>query len=122
MILRTRNTIAGAVCRAILRAEADPGYRSAEGTAYKCALAERGCNPLQLCEDAHRDYLMMLRLGRSGKGRAITTRLIDDEAATERRDWVLDNPLAPPTTVELESAGQLRLPLFSPSLSTESHS
>jgi hypothetical protein len=60
MLLRNLNTIAGAVCRATLRVEADPGYLISEPAAYKCALADRGSNPMQLCADAKRDYEVML--------------------------------------------------------------
>jgi hypothetical protein len=82
MILRTRNTIAGAVCRATLRTEADPGYLIAEPAAYKCALAERGSNPLQLCADATRDY-----------------------------DVVLNRLTSPRTREEIDDSGQLCLAL-----------
>lgn len=59
MELRHRNTIAGAVCRAILRTEADPSYLIAEPAAYKCALIQRGCNAQTICAEATRDIQIM---------------------------------------------------------------
>ena len=60
--LRQKNTIAGAVARAILRTEADPSYLIAEQVAYKCALIAKGCDAQTICEDAKRDFEWMREL------------------------------------------------------------
>lgn len=58
--LRARNTIAGAIARAIHRSEAGPSYPAPEGATYKAALIERGASCQHVCADATRDFAVML--------------------------------------------------------------
>ena len=60
--LRHKNTIAGRVTAAVLRAEIDSDFIVAEGAAYKCALAgEDADRAMRFCDDATVDFYAMVR-------------------------------------------------------------
>lgn len=66
LALRHKNTVAGAVVRAILRTEIDAGYLIAEGAAYKCGFHAMGSPAAKHCADADHDYRIMLNGVRVG--------------------------------------------------------
>ncbi len=65
--LRHKNTVAGRVVAAILRAEIDPGYWVAESVAYKCAFHDQGSHVKNHLLAADRDALLMRVSVRDGQ-------------------------------------------------------